>query len=155
MADFASIEEREGLRLSWNLWPNSKVEATKCVLPFGALYTPIKDLPDIPVRPALCVSMCALLSLSSALIGVMQLRSSCQRPASPLTFDCMQQPDRTLALRSFKEEANADKAIKALTAALAPQARALRDGRLQVLLWPIIWQIAGKVIMDSCVHLCI
>ncbi|KAK9802822.1 hypothetical protein WJX73_002168 [Symbiochloris irregularis] len=49
MADFTGIEEREGLRLSWNLWPNSKIEATKCVLPFGALYTPIKDLPDIPV----------------------------------------------------------------------------------------------------------
>ncbi|KAK9802623.1 hypothetical protein WJX73_006394 [Symbiochloris irregularis] len=34
---------------------------------------------------------------------------------------------------SFAEEANADKAIKALTAALAPQARAMRDGRLQVI----------------------
>lgn len=32
---------------------------------------------------------------------------------------------------SYAEEANADKAIRALTAALAPQARVMRDGRLQ------------------------
>ena len=49
MADFNSIEEKDGLRLSWNIWPNSKIEATKCVLPFGALYTPLKDLPNMPV----------------------------------------------------------------------------------------------------------
>lgn len=51
MADFASIENNDGLRLSWNVWPNSRIEATKCVIPFGALYTPIKDLPSVPVLP--------------------------------------------------------------------------------------------------------
>lgn len=52
MADFAAIEDAEGLRLSWNVWPNSRIEATKCVLPFGALYTPTKNLPNLVVRPA-------------------------------------------------------------------------------------------------------
>ena len=33
---------------------------------------------------------------------------------------------------SYKEEANADAAIRALTAALAPKARVLRDGALHV-----------------------
>lgn len=49
MADFAGIEASDGLRLSWNVWPNSRIEATKCVVPFGALYTPLKDLPHVPV----------------------------------------------------------------------------------------------------------
>ena len=50
MADFASVEETEGLRLAWNVWPNNRIEATKCVLPFGALYTPTKALQNLPVR---------------------------------------------------------------------------------------------------------
>lgn len=48
--DFAQLEEIDGVRLSWNIWPNSKLEATKCVIPFGALYTPNKRLPNMPVR---------------------------------------------------------------------------------------------------------
>lgn len=35
------------------------------------------------------------------------------------------------ALISYREEANADKAIKALTSALAPKAKALRDGKVE------------------------
>ena len=63
-----------------------------------------------------------------------------------------------IGLRSFIEEANADKAIKALTAALAPQARALRDGRLQVRscvqrcidAYPGSAQLTHK--LDDCLH---
>jgi hypothetical protein len=51
MTDFASLEEADAVRLSWNVWPNSKLEATKCIVPFGALYTPNKRLPNMPVRP--------------------------------------------------------------------------------------------------------
>ncbi|CAI7887381.1 unnamed protein product [Closterium sp. NIES-54] len=49
--DFADLEAVDGVRLTWNVWPNSKVEATKCVVPFAALYTPVKRLPDMPVLP--------------------------------------------------------------------------------------------------------
>ena len=49
MADFSELEAREGVRLSWNVWPNTKLEATKCVLPFAALVTPCKKLQDCPV----------------------------------------------------------------------------------------------------------
>lgn len=49
MADFSELEERDGLRLSWNVWPNSRIEATKCVIPFAALYTPNKQLRGLQV----------------------------------------------------------------------------------------------------------
>lgn len=48
-ADWAQPEETDGIRLTWNLWPNSKLEATKCVIPFAALYSPNKRLPNMPV----------------------------------------------------------------------------------------------------------
>ena len=41
-------------------------------------------------------------------------------------------PLKLLCGCSYKEEANADAAIRALTAALAPKARVLRDGALHV-----------------------
>eukprot|EP00882_Tetradesmus_deserticola_P031579 GHRQ01035718.1.p3 GENE.GHRQ01035718.1~~GHRQ01035718.1.p3 ORF type:complete len:103 (-),score=25.10 GHRQ01035718.1:779-1087(-) len=49
-ADWSQPEETDGIRLTWNLWPNSKLEATKCVIPFAAMYTPNKRLPNMPVR---------------------------------------------------------------------------------------------------------
>ncbi len=48
--DFAQLEDIDGVRLTWNIWPNSKLEATKCVIPFAAVYTPNKRLPNMPVR---------------------------------------------------------------------------------------------------------
>ncbi|WIA18955.1 hypothetical protein OEZ85_003624 [Tetradesmus obliquus] len=50
-ADWSQPEETDGIRLTWNLWPNSKLEATKCVIPFAAMYTPNKRLPNMPVLP--------------------------------------------------------------------------------------------------------
>lgn len=47
--DFNQPEETDGVRLTWNMWPNSKLEATKCVIPFAAVYTPSKHLPSMPV----------------------------------------------------------------------------------------------------------
>jgi hypothetical protein len=46
---FTELEETDGIRLSWNVWPNSRIEATKAVIPFGALYTPLKPLPNMVV----------------------------------------------------------------------------------------------------------
>lgn len=51
MTDFASLEEVDAVRLSWNVWPNSKLEAAKCIVPFGAMYSPNKRLPNMPVSP--------------------------------------------------------------------------------------------------------
>jgi len=50
-------EDRDGIRLSWNVWPSSRLEATRMVVPLGALYTPIKERPDLPpiqYDPVMC-----------------------------------------------------------------------------------------------------
>ena len=56
--DFTELEHREGARLSWNAWPCSRIEATRVVLPIGALVTPGKDLgehcPTMPNEPLVC-----------------------------------------------------------------------------------------------------
>merc|ERR1711892_1223382 len=58
MADFfTSEEDRDGVRLSWNVWPTSRLEATRNVIPLGAIYTPLKQRPDLPplnYAPVLC-----------------------------------------------------------------------------------------------------
>lgn len=53
--DFAQPEENDGIRLTWNIWPNSRLEATKCVIPFAALYSPSKRLPSMPVSLMNCL----------------------------------------------------------------------------------------------------
>jgi protein transport protein SEC23 len=75
---FEDIEERDGLfavafvlpvyltaflgvRLSWNTWPSSRVEATRTVVPISALYTPLKqreDLPPVLYEPVTCKPPC-------------------------------------------------------------------------------------------------
>ncbi|XP_041353261.1 protein transport protein Sec23A-like isoform X2 [Gigantopelta aegis] len=50
-------EDRDGVRFSWNVWPSSRLEATRMVVPLGALFTPLKersDLPSIQYDPVLC-----------------------------------------------------------------------------------------------------
>lgn len=41
-------EERDGVRFSWNVWPSSRLEATRMVVPVAALFTPLKERPDLP-----------------------------------------------------------------------------------------------------------
>jgi len=50
-------EDRDGIRLSWNVWPSSRLEATRMIVPLAALYTPLKERPDLPpiqYDPVLC-----------------------------------------------------------------------------------------------------
>uniref|UniRef100_A0A646QFP1 Protein transport protein SEC23 n=1 Tax=Hemiscolopendra marginata TaxID=943146 RepID=A0A646QFP1_9MYRI len=50
-------EEKDGIRFSWNVWPSSRLEATRLVVPLGCLYTPVKERPDLPplqYDPVLC-----------------------------------------------------------------------------------------------------
>ena len=44
------LEAVDGVRMPWNLWPRSKVEALRCVLPFAALYSPVKSVQGMQVR---------------------------------------------------------------------------------------------------------
>uniref|UniRef100_A0A4W6C8K6 Protein transport protein SEC23 n=1 Tax=Lates calcarifer TaxID=8187 RepID=A0A4W6C8K6_LATCA len=50
-------EDRDGVRFSWNLWPSSRLEATRLVAPVSCLFTPLKERPDLPpvqYEPVLC-----------------------------------------------------------------------------------------------------
>lgn len=50
-------EERDGVRFSWNVWPSSRLEATRMVVPLACLLTPLRERPDLPpvqYEPVLC-----------------------------------------------------------------------------------------------------
>ncbi|GAB1599854.1 protein transport protein Sec23A-like isoform X1 [Argonauta hians] len=50
-------EDRDGIRFSWNVWPSSRIEATRMIVPLGSLFTPLKervDLPPLQYDPILC-----------------------------------------------------------------------------------------------------
>ncbi|KAJ3153085.1 GTPase-activating protein S23 [Geranomyces michiganensis] len=61
MNTFDEIEEADGVRLSWNVWPSSRLEATRMVVPIGALYTPLKERPGTQpfhYEPVTCKMPC-------------------------------------------------------------------------------------------------
>lgn len=49
MAEFAEMEEVDAVRMVWNVWPASRLEAAKSVIPYGAIYTPIKKISSLQV----------------------------------------------------------------------------------------------------------
>ncbi|WWD10484.1 protein transporter SEC23 [Kwoniella europaea PYCC6329] len=58
---FEDVEDKDGVRLSWNVWPSSRIEATRTVVPISALYTPLKereDLPPVMYEPVTCKGSC-------------------------------------------------------------------------------------------------
>eukprot|EP01133_Synstelium_polycarpum_P000232 gene232-282_t len=56
--DFEQNEDKDGVRFSWNVWPTSRVEATrKLLVPLGCMYTPMKqsaDIVQVPYPPLHC-----------------------------------------------------------------------------------------------------
>ena len=38
-------EDRDGVRMSWNVWPSSRLEATRLVVNLACLYSPLKEKP--------------------------------------------------------------------------------------------------------------
>lgn len=51
MAEFLDLEAQDGVRMPWNVVPGTKQEASNCIVPISALYTPIKAFPNMPVLP--------------------------------------------------------------------------------------------------------
>eukprot|EP01126_Amoeba_proteus_P018429 TRINITY_DN1939_c0_g1_i4.p1 TRINITY_DN1939_c0_g1~~TRINITY_DN1939_c0_g1_i4.p1 ORF type:complete len:774 (+),score=131.21 TRINITY_DN1939_c0_g1_i4:74-2323(+) len=47
--DFFSVEDRDGVRFSWNLWPSSSADAKQLVAPISCLYSPLKQSFDTPM----------------------------------------------------------------------------------------------------------
>ncbi|KAK9467407.1 hypothetical protein V1512DRAFT_134871 [Lipomyces arxii] len=59
--DFEEIEELDGVRFSWNVFPSTRLEASRTVVPIAALYTPLKERPDLPMlqyEPVTCRAPC-------------------------------------------------------------------------------------------------
>ena len=60
--DFHEVEANDGVRFSWNVWPSSRLEATRMVVPLGCMYTPLKPLPPelepLPYEPVVCKGTC-------------------------------------------------------------------------------------------------
>ncbi|AMD20396.1 HDL348Cp [Eremothecium sinecaudum] len=55
--DFEQNEELNGIRFSWNVFPASRTDANKNVVPVGCLYTPLKEYEDLSVvayNPVVC-----------------------------------------------------------------------------------------------------
>ncbi|RDX83177.1 hypothetical protein CR513_35945, partial [Mucuna pruriens] len=50
MSEMASPDPEgvDGVRMTWNVWPRTKVEASKCVIPLAATVALIRPHPDIP-----------------------------------------------------------------------------------------------------------
>lgn len=46
--DFNAAEQKDGVRFSWNVWPSSRIEATRMVVPVASLYTPLKRIQNMP-----------------------------------------------------------------------------------------------------------
>eukprot|EP01116_Phalansterium_solitarium_P022744 TRINITY_DN7629_c0_g2_i1.p1 TRINITY_DN7629_c0_g2~~TRINITY_DN7629_c0_g2_i1.p1 ORF type:complete len:479 (-),score=121.89 TRINITY_DN7629_c0_g2_i1:987-2423(-) len=57
--DFDAEEDRDGIRWSWNVWPSSRLEATRLVVPVGCMYTPLKEnMPLVYYEPVACKGSC-------------------------------------------------------------------------------------------------
>lgn len=64
MSSYEDVEDREGLRFSWNVWPNTRVEGTRVVVPISCLYTPLKEREDLPpaiYEPVACKAPCRVI----------------------------------------------------------------------------------------------
>jgi protein transport protein SEC23 len=54
---FLESEARDAVRFSWNVWPSTRLEASRLVVPLSAMYTPIKaidTLVQVPYEPIQC-----------------------------------------------------------------------------------------------------
>lgn len=38
ITNIAEADERDGIRFTFNTWPGTRMEATKCVIPMACLY---------------------------------------------------------------------------------------------------------------------
>ncbi|EXB73685.1 Protein transport protein SEC23 [Morus notabilis] len=67
MTEMAStdIDGIDGVRMTWNAWPRTKVEASKCVIPLAAVISPIRPHPEIATLdyyPLRCKTCAAILN---------------------------------------------------------------------------------------------
>ncbi|KAL2401782.1 Protein transport protein sec23 [Exophiala dermatitidis] len=58
--NWAEVEDRDGVRLSWNIIPSSRMEANRLVVPLSVMLTPLKELnkPTLQYEPVTCKPPC-------------------------------------------------------------------------------------------------
>jgi len=57
MMDVRSQESINGTRMSWNIWPSTRLDATRIIVPLGCLYTPLartEGLQLVEYEPVIC-----------------------------------------------------------------------------------------------------
>jgi len=55
--DVRSGENINGTRMSWNIWPSTRLDATRIIVPLGCLYTPLKPVEGLQLveyEPVIC-----------------------------------------------------------------------------------------------------
>ncbi|KAK8332614.1 hypothetical protein V6Z11_A10G152200 [Gossypium hirsutum] len=67
MSEMANMDPEgiDAIRMTWNVWPRTKVEASKCVIPLAASIAPIRphtDIPMLPYAPLRCKTCSAVLN---------------------------------------------------------------------------------------------
>ena len=45
--NFLESEQRDAVRFSWNVWPSTRLEASRLVVPLSCMYTPVKALDNL------------------------------------------------------------------------------------------------------------
>lgn len=57
---WAEVEDRDGVRLSWNVFPSTRMEASRLVVPIAVATTPLKELgkPLLQYEPVVCRAPC-------------------------------------------------------------------------------------------------
>ncbi len=58
---FEQVKDQDGVRLSWNVFVSSRLEATRNVVPIACQYTMLKkraDLPSVVYEPVTCKPPC-------------------------------------------------------------------------------------------------
>ena len=56
---FHEMEQQNGLRCSWNVWPPTRMDMARMVLPLGCMYTPLKTMAAsnlVEFEPVVCRS---------------------------------------------------------------------------------------------------
>ncbi|EEB07454.1 GTPase activating protein Sec23a [Schizosaccharomyces japonicus yFS275] len=59
--NFEEIEERDGIRFTWNVFPSTRIESSRAVVPIAAMYKPLNERPDLPpvlYDPVACKAPC-------------------------------------------------------------------------------------------------
>lgn len=56
--DFEQREDTDGVRLSWNCIPKSKLQHQRNIIPLGAMYTPLNNKSNLPVLPKESLYVC-------------------------------------------------------------------------------------------------